>query len=350
MIPQTIIICNNTNDDIELFNKEKPYVILSSKVKELITSKIFNPPFFRVIIIESHVKLYDEQIQQLYNSLLLNGTFIINKKHNHLFNNLNNPHKKYEDYVLIHKKNNIIFINNYNRTPVDCIIVGVQKSATTSLLTNLRRHDDVSAFDDEIHYVDINWMKGINYYKSKHDYTKKIILEKNPDLLYLDNTHWMIQNMNPYVKLIISLRNPINRAYSSWQMIKNNGWINISFEQAIEEELKYRMNENKTFFTAVFHYLQRGLYFKQIQNLLKWFPKQNIKITIMENMIGNEEDFYNEIYDFLDLKRVKLEYTKERINKYDSEISVEMYNKLKDFFTEDVRQLETYLGYKTNWF
>lgn len=59
--------------------------------------------------------------------------------------------------------------------------------------------------------------------------------------MYLSDTHWIIQKLNPFVKLIIFLRNPITIAYSSWQMISNNKWTTKTFEESIEEELKYRL-------------------------------------------------------------------------------------------------------------
>lgn len=84
-------------------------------------------------------------------------------------------------------------------------------------------------------------------------------------------------------------------------MIYNNGWTTKTFEEAIAEELTIRNNEPKTFYTAVFHYLKRGLYWEQLDIFLKWFPIQNIKIFVVEKY-DNHEQIYNEIYEFLNLK------------------------------------------------
>ena len=217
--------------------------------------------------------------------VFVNGYLIIPIKYNYLFNEKNYETKKYNNYIMIKKNINTIFYSN-NRS-IECIIIGVQKASTTSALLNLSKHPDISAFHEEIHFFDIKWSKGLDFFKKHFDYNKKITMCKNPDLIYLKQTFPLIQSLNPFTKFIIFLRNPINRAYSSWLMVKNNNWTLLTFKESIEEELKYRINENKTFHTAVYHYLQRGLYYKQIKELLKWFPKQNILIFITEHFDNN---------------------------------------------------------------
>jgi len=345
-IPKHIIICNN-EDNIDKFEELKPYKI-TKYIKELIYGKIFNPPFFDLIIVNETIEY--KQMELIYNNLNKNGILIISNKYLNLFNKIENIDvKMYKNYIRIQKTNNYIF-QIPNRL-VDVLICGVQKASTTSALINLRKHKDISSHTDEIHYIDLFWYKGESFYRKYHDYTKKIVLEKNPDLLYLDWSYSFIQQMNPFIKLIIFLRNPIYRAYSSWQMMKNNKWTNLTFEESINEELTYRLNENKTFNTSTFHYLQRGLYYEQITKLLKWFPMENIKIFITEHFSDNMEKEYNDIYEFIGIDKIyNNKYTKERINVYENKIDQKLYDKLVDFFKEDTEKLEQLIGIKTNWF
>lgn len=354
-LPKKILITDNVNDknnydDNEIFSKYSPYVIDSSFVKNIINCKYFSPGFYELIIINSNVKIYDEQVLLLYNNLLINGTFIINQKYEKLFEKLNNPTKKYKSYILIHKKINKIFKSNYEPRYLDCMIIGVQKAGTSSLISNLSKHKDISVAD-EIHYLDIYFKKGIKYLTNNLDYKKKVTIEKNPEIIYLgDEIYWMVQNLNPFMKIIVTLRNPITRCYSSYIMNFENGWDKSSFDKAIDDELTYRISENKTFYTSNFHYLQKGLYYNQLLKLFKWFPKQNIKIIIMEKMLIDEEQTYNELFDFLDVPRQKITLSKERIGNYEKKMSDEMYLKLKNYYWDDVSKLEDLLGYKTGWF
>ena len=93
--------------------------------------------------------------------------------------------------------------------------------------------------------------------------------------------------------------------------------------------------------------MQKGFYHKQILELFKWFPKQNIKIIIMEKMIVDEENTYDELFDFLDVDRQKITISKERVGNYEEKkISDDMYNKLKKIYQDDVGRLEKLLNCK----
>ena len=81
-------------------------------------------------------------------------------------------------------KKNINNIFKLKNRSIDCIIIGVQKASTTSALINLSKHHDISSFHEEIHFFDINWYKGLDFFKKHFDYNKKIIMCKNPDLIY----------------------------------------------------------------------------------------------------------------------------------------------------------------------
>ena len=348
---KNIILCNNKNDNIDIFKKENPY-IYTKKPYELIDGIFFNPPFFETVIInDTLTNVAEHDIKLLYNTVIINGFFIIPNKYKYYFNKLENETKNYKQYIMI--KKNINFIYPFKNRIIDCIIIGVQKASTTSALINLSKHPDISAYTDEIHYFDIYWKKGLEFYKKHFNYSKKIIMDKSPDLLYLTYTFPLIQSANPFVKLIIFLRNPIERAYSAWNMVNNkNKWSdNLTFEEAIEEELNFRFGENINFYTANYHYLQRGLYYKQIKKLLKFFPRQNIIILISEKLKNNIKKEYNKIYNFLNIPELhNVEYTNERVGEYNDKIKIETYNKLKIFFSEDVEKLENFLGYKLNWF
>lgn len=338
-----IILCTK-NSNINYFEGIKVH----ERVSQVINGRWKNPPFYNTIVLCDDVAVKDYHVEQLWNCVLIDGKLIMPKKYSKLFNDV----EKYagnENYVIITRRDGLVRRDvTYPRT-VDAIICGVQKASTSSLLVNLRKHPDIVAKDDEIHYFDINWKKGEGWLKDLHPRKggKEIVLLKNPELIYLTNTHSMIQQVNPFVKLIVILRNPIDRAYSSWQMVKNNGWVYNTFEEAIDEELKWRMGENRTFFTAVYHYLQRGLYYQQLMDLLRWFPRQNIYICIMEHGIK-----YDEICDFLGIKCVGGEGVgdeKVRVGKYDKKMSGEVRRRLEDFYRTSIVDLENMLGYKTGW-
>ena len=72
---------------------------------------------------------------------------------------------------------------------------------------------------------------------------------------------------------------------------------------------------------------------------------------IIESFSDNMVNEYNEIYDFLGIKKINnADHTKERVNTYDEKLNNDLYENLINFYKKDVEYLEKLLGYKTNWF
>lgn len=345
---KNIIFCNE-NDNIDIFKSKNPYRT-HLKIYYVAKCYLFNPPFFEIIILNNTRNETDEDIKLLWNMTILNHFLVLPEKYTIFFNNKEDI-KPYNDYIMVHKKSNIVYnpINKYR--VVDFIIMGTQKGGTTSAMINLSKHNEISLYKEEIHFFDLFWSRGLNWYKTHFNYDKKMVGEKTPDLMYLDWTFPLIQSLNPYVKMIFFLRNPIDRAYSSWNMVKKNYKEKKTFEECIEEELKYRMNENKNLQTSTYHFLQRGLYYEQITKLLKYFPIQNMLFLISENVKKEPLLYYNKIFEFLNVSENNtFEYTEEFTSSYDDKIDKKYYNKLKKFFEKDVKNLEKLLKIKTNWF
>jgi len=343
---KSLLIYNNVYN--ENFKKYNP-ILYNKKIYLLYDGKVINPPFFDLIIID-HQELSNDDLKMIYNMIVINGIIIYLNKYNFFFKN----NIKYNsDFNQIKKKNNNIFIFNSRRI-IEFIIMGAQKSGTTALAYNISKHPDIyidsnpDPFKSEIHFFDIYFNKGIEWYKKHFNYKKKIVGEKTPDLMYLDYTFPYIQSINPYIKIIIILRNPIDRAYSSWKFTKKYFNEDRTFEEAIINELENK--ENKTFFTSGTHYIQRGLYYKQIKNLLKWFNKDNLLILINEEVKKNMDVEYNRVYKFLNLNPFTTKYDIIfESEKYDKVINDKLNKKLIKYFKKDVRYLEKFLNKKLNW-
>tara|TARA_B110000037_G_C17086760_1_gene492257 strand:+ start:62 stop:1090 length:1029 start_codon:yes stop_codon:yes gene_type:complete len=313
-------------------------------ISNLYNCRIVNPPFFKNIFIIND-GLTDDQLKKISNMCLVDGKIHFIPKYQSFFKNKKNI------YV---KKENTLYSFPHKRI-IDFIIMGVQRGGTTSLSQNLSNHPDIYLDKNknpeiaEVHFFDLNWQKGIQWYKKQFNYKYKLVGEKTPDLINLDYTFPLIQSVNPYVKLIVVLRNPIERAYSAWKLnVKRDE--KRTFQKAIEYEIEHKKDENKTFFTIATNYLQRGLYFKQIETLLKWFPKQNILILLSHHIQENPQNEYNKIYTFLNIPPTKQNFTIEHQSEDTSKINKKLYNNLIKYYKEDVNNLEKLLNLKTNWF
>jgi len=174
------------------------------------------------------------------------------------------------------------------------LIIGAQKSGTSWLAHNLRQHPDVFMPEREIHFFDkdYNFKKGIKWYE-KHfadSRSEKAIGEKTPDYLWangigveghLPDVHKNIFEILPMCKLIVVLRNPVERAISAVKHIIRSGriapWHNI-------EDLLFG---NKQHLIEGHGVLDYGDYYRQIDDFLKFFNYDQTLILIYEEDIVN---------------------------------------------------------------
>ena len=132
----------------------------------------------------------------------------------------------------------------------DFIIIGSMKCGTTSLYYDICEHPcTLAAAYDEIGFFDSNFHLGINWYRSMFPRKKQIedVKQKEGTAITGEDTpfyFWKsdvidrIHEVIPECKLIAILRNPIDRAYSNYQIGVKYGSENLSFEEAINEEKK----------------------------------------------------------------------------------------------------------------
>jgi hypothetical protein len=333
-------------------NKYKNMIHVTNKeILSYYYGGIINPPFVDKIIV-LYTDFTVDNIKMLYNTLNINGKLcLININR---YKNIFSKYTIYKKFIIIKKKINNIYTFPKFRT-IEFIIIGAQKGGTTALAHNISKHPDIYINPDvdplvsEMRFFSVNWINGIEYYKSFFDYSKKVVGEKTANYIYLPHTFPLIQQVNPYVKLIITLRNPTTRAFSHWKMIKER-WGAKSFEEELEEELKYNYMQNKTINTAGKHFIRRGFYYNQLVELFKWFPRHNILILLQEEILQNMQYEYNKVYRFLnldDINDAKYEIVFETKNK--DKMNINTYNKLMGIYTEDILKVEKLLNIKTNW-
>jgi len=362
-----LIIYKDSND-LKKYNIKKDIVTFKAEIWKLyrLYTKI-NPTFFsEILILKDDLKKDD--FEMIFNMLNVNGNLIYLNSYNldNFKNTIEITKNKKNNFIVAKKKINYVY--NFSGTKwrhaVDFIIMGVQKGATTALASSISKHPDIyidsnkDPTKSEIHFFDIYWQKGIEWYKNKFNYNKKIVGEKTPDLIYLPYTFPLIQSVNPYVKIILILRDPILRAFSAWKMINSSNLYNNikkTFEEEIKEELENKdknKNKNKTFYNIYNDYLQRGLYYKQIKELLKWFSRDNILVLLTSDFEHNPEVECNKVYNFLNLKeqKISIKNNKVFVSKDSTEIDNKLYNELIPYFKKDTEHLEKLLGIKTGWF
>lgn len=231
---------------------------------------------------------------------------------------------------------------------LDFLVIGTQKGGTTSIIPHFNQHPDIFMYKDEIHFFDSK-IENTNYtsYHNKFpkDIQNKFIGEKTPSYCYLQFAIDRIYKYNPDIKLVFILRDPIKRAYSEWNMYKNNFKFKKPFLESIKEIETVKLSEIKQ---NGYWALQRGYYLEQIEYILSKFKKENLYIGISEKIKKNPLQEYNKIFEFFNLNKltnldVNLEVRKGNYNK---EITENEFEYMKNLYSERTKKLFDFLGYE----
>lgn len=203
---------------------------------------------------------------------------------------------------------------NSRRYP-DFIIIGAQKAGTSSVYEYMVQHPDiVKASRKEIHFFDWAFFRGSNWYKSHFPKLKNnnhtLTGEASPLYLYHPESAKRIYETLEDVRLIVLLRNPVDRAIAHYrhEVRKGNESKSIGeafnrhessqarFEEIVENPDAFTLNDQ------CFSYIPRGFYHAQIQNYLKYFNLNQMFFLESDRFFESPETSVQEIWKFLELE------------------------------------------------
>lgn len=245
----------------------------------------------------------------------------------------------------------------------DFLIIGTQKGGTTSLYEYLKAHavlqSNITA--KEVHFFDEQYDKGEAWYRSNFPKKKadRLYYEASPYYIIHPLAPQRIAQKLPDVKLIALLRNPIDRAYSSYQHQVRAGREELSFEEAIAHEAERLAGEKEkiiadpaynSYAYRKYSYIERGKYIDQIQNWHRFFKKEQLLILSSEAFWSDPEGAFKEIFDFLGVEAVEIKAAKKHnTGNYKSKMDPDLRKKLHELYRPYNDKLFEYLGKKFDW-
>ena len=191
---------------------------------------------------------------------------------------------------------------------VDFFIVGAPKAGTTSLYHYLNEHPQVEmssqkepdyfsdkAIHDQGMYYGKNRINALDKYESLFAQKESVVYgEASVSYLFYDNVAEDIKKYNPNAKIIIMLRNPIERAFSHYLMDYRLGLISDSFENIITKKSKHK---NAHLFYQ--QYVEVSKYYNQIKRYQDFFEKDNLLFIDYEDFKKNVSESVGQVYSFL---------------------------------------------------
>ncbi len=218
----------------------------------------------------------------------------------------------------------------------DFFVAGAPRSGTTTLYHALRAHPDVfmspvkephffsrsdlqparfreslkaslGAFDFDawlegrhrpfLHrwYVD-SWDRYVRLFEGSHPYRRRG--EASTSYLWSAHAAAAIRERIPGARIIISLRHPVERAFSHYLMERRMGLTTKSFHDHLAEDAAGPIRT----WGATSLYVETGLYHDQVRRFIDTFGRDNVHVSLLEDLAGNPEKLMQSLFGFLEVE------------------------------------------------
>lgn len=253
----------------------------------------------------------------------------------------------------------------YRRLP-DFMIIGAMKCGTSSLYSYITQHPKIiAARKKELHYFDWNYDKGTDWYKSnfplqRKNNATKLTGEGTPMYMFCPVIAKRIHEQCPDIKLIVLLKNPVDRAISHYYHSLRSGREDTSIMDALlaEEdrtrESIERMSQGdcKWDKNLIWHtYKSRGLYLDQIEDYWQYFDQDQILILSTEQLTVTFDKEMAKVFSFLgvDSEFIVPDLRQKNVGQKKQEIKDDVTCYLKNYFLEPNERLFEAIGKDLGW-
>ena len=241
------------------------------------------------------------------------------------------------------------------------LVIGAARAGSTSLYAYLLDHPSLAApSHKEIHYFDLNFRRGPDWYRRHFPLRRsgRITGEASPYYLFHPHVPERVLATLPDVKLIALVRDPIDRAYSHYQLACRNGREQLSFEEAIDAEPGRIDSESARVladpeYRSLAHrhhsYLARGRYAEQLERWLAVFPSEQLHVIRSEDLFESPAATLREVHSFLGLTAHNAGLLEAYNQRPYNDLAAESRARLADYFAPHNRRLAELLGRDFGW-
>ncbi len=218
----------------------------------------------------------------------------------------------------------------------DFFLVGAAKAGTTSLYNYLDQHPDIymspvkepNFFSTDINVDDFcstyrknTFLENDNYFndrplkplqlafirkKGQYDALfepagrNKIKGEASTSYLFSQVAAKNIYGCNPNAKIIIIIRNPVERIFSHYLMALRYGFTHLSFKKALEKDMQH---PDKGWGKSEL-FVELGMYYEQIKRYFDIFSADKVKIFLFDELKNAPERLMSACFEFLEVKNI----------------------------------------------
>lgn len=174
------------------------------------------------------------------------------------------------------------------------LFIGPDKAGSTWLHRTLAKHPDVCVSPaKDIYFFDRNFHRGFQWYSRQFPNCgdSQVIADISHDYLYSSLARQRILESIPDTKLMVCLREPVDRAFSAYLNLRRVGLFNGTFEQAL---------------VALPNLVDHGYYFRHLEPYVRDFGRERIFVAIFDDLVADPNAFAARVFEFLKVMRKNL--------------------------------------------
>jgi hypothetical protein len=269
-------------------------------------------------------------------------------------------------------RNQVARASGRGRLLPDFVIIGAARAGTTSLYSWLCQHPFVApASRKEVNYFDYNYYRGEGWYRTHFPVAREreefaashgrpfLTGEASPAYMSHDWAPGRLARGLGDAKLLVTLRNPIDRAYSQFQLSRREGEEPFdSFAHAIaaeDERLEPELARTKadrrykSWPIGCWSYKLRSRYAEQLERWFALFPREQFHILTLEDLAADPQRTLNAVDEFLGLAPHHYEGLKAlHVATYDP-VDPEVRAQLSEYFRPLNERLYELVGRDLGW-
>ena len=253
------------------------------------------------------------------------------------------------------------------------LLAGAQRCGTTSLYRALLSHPAVlsAAYHKGVNYFDVNYDKGMDWYRGHFPLSvtasartrwrmnsSPVTFDASGYYMYHPLAAERIGRDLPDIKILVLIRDPVERAYSAYKHEYRRGFETETFEEAlqledarVQPELE-RMLADHTYQSHSYRhhsYRRRGLYVEQLERLANAVGSDQLLAVESESFFTQPEHEYARIVEFLGLQP----HRPEKFDRWNARPGSDMPEPARELLTaayeSQAERLAPYLGHPPSW-
>jgi hypothetical protein len=252
------------------------------------------------------------------------------------------------------------------------LIVGAQRCGTTSMYRTLSQHPAVlkAVLHKGVHYFDTGYEHDLAWYQGHFPLRARaaqirratgetpLTFEASPYYIFHPLAAQRISRDLPGVKLLVLVRDPVERAYSAHAHELARGYETEPFERALELEEQRLAGETERINSQLGYlshshqhqaYLARGRYADQLERLETLFGRDRLHVVDSGLFFTDPEPVYDGVLDFLGLRHRDYPVFERHNARPRSPMPETLRARLSEFFLPYDERLSRWLGYPPSW-